>query len=98
MSPLERIEDQYPQLHFYMIDVPSPHYHGHIVGNDVYINENQPELDWLLTALHETVHYRYDDCDLSNRRKLKTMKAEGWAVHKSGKEFNKLLREAHEKQ
>lgn len=44
MSKLEQIEDRYPELRFWAIDVPNPHYHGHIIGNDVYINRNQSEL------------------------------------------------------
>ena len=52
MTDLEKIEDKYPWLRFWMIDVPNKHYHGHIVGNDVYLNENQDNIDWLKTALH----------------------------------------------
>lgn len=91
MSELEKIEDQHPELRFYMIDVPNPHYHGSIDGNDVYINENQPELDWLKTALHECVHSDYDTGDLSNGRKLSTMVAERWAMKESQREYRAML-------
>ena len=91
MSDLEKLEDQHPELRFYMIDVPNPHYHGSIDGNDVYIIENQPELDWLKTALHECVHSDYDTGDLSNGRKLSTMVAERWAMKESQSEYKAML-------
>ena len=91
MSDLEKIEDHHPELKFYMIDVPNPHYHGHIDGNNVYINENQPELDWLVTALHECVHSDYDYGDLSDGTNFSTKVAERWAVSESKREFNAMF-------
>lgn len=87
LSNLERIEDQYPELRFWLIDVQNPHYHGHIDGHDVYINENQPELDWLVTALHEATHHELDSGDLSNLHSIKTLHAEGEAVRESKKKY-----------
>ncbi|WP_407895122.1 hypothetical protein [Lacticaseibacillus sp. N501-2] len=43
MTDLERIEDMYPELRFWGIEVESIHYHGHIQGRDVYINTLQPD-------------------------------------------------------
>lgn len=94
MTDLEKIEDKYPQLKFYMIDVPNPHYHGHIMGNEVYLNRNQPELDWLKTALHETIHYDFDYGDLSNTRCCHTtLMAEGFARKQSEKALADLIKE-----
>lgn len=92
MSDLEKIEDMHPELRFYMIDVPNLHYHGHIDGNDVYINENQPEVDWLVTALHECAHSDFDTGDLSDGTKLSTKAAERWAVSESKREFKAMFR------
>lgn len=92
MSDLEKIEDMHPELRFYMIDVPNLHYHGHIDGNDVYINENQPELDWLVTALHECVHYEFDYGNLSDGTKFSTKVAERWAMGESKREFKAMFR------
>lgn len=91
MSDLEKIEDRHPELRFYMIDVPNPHYHGHIEGNEVYINESQPELDWLVTALHECVHSEFDYGDLSDGTKFNTKVAERWAMSESKREFTAIF-------
>lgn len=91
MSDLEIIEDLYPELRFWFIDVPSPHYHGHIEGTDVYINCNQSNDDWIKTSPHEVVHYSYDYCNLSNARSVKTMRSEKWAVCESQRVFRKLF-------
>lgn len=91
MSDLEKIEDQHPELRFYMIDVPNLHYHGHIDGKNVYINENQPELDWLKTALHECVHSDFDTGDLSDGTNFITKNAERWAVCESKREYNTMF-------
>lgn len=94
MTDLERIEDKYPELTFWGIEVPNPHYHGHVDGKNVYINLLQPDLDWLRTALHETVHYRYDSGNLSkvcgNRQVLM---AEGFARRQSERELQEFLSE-----
>lgn len=91
MTDLERIEDQYPELTFWGIEVPNKHYHGHIDGNDVYINMLQPDLDWLRTALHEAVHYEYDSGDLSKVSCCRTaLMAEGFARKQSEKELVEL--------
>lgn len=91
MSDLERIEDQHPELTFWGIEVENPRYHGHVEGNDVYINLLQPNLDWLKTALHETVHYEYDYSNLSNQELRKTMIAEGWARRESERRYKELF-------
>ena len=78
-------------LRFWFIDVPSPHYHGHIEGTDVYINCNQSNDDWIKTSLHEVVHYSYDYCNLSNARSVKTMRSEKWAVCESQRVFKQLF-------
>lgn len=92
LSDLEKIEDKYTGLKFYMIDVPNPHYHGHIVGNEVYINENQPELDWLVTMLHEAVHYQFDSGDLSKVNCCRqALMAEGFARRQSERELEDLI-------
>lgn len=91
MTYLERIEDQYPELTFWGIEVPNKHYHGHIDGNNVYINLLQPDVDWLLTALHESVHYRFDSGDLSATRcNHSALLAEGFARRQSKKELAEL--------
>lgn len=79
LSGLEKIEDEYPELKFWWIDVPNVHYHGHIDGNDVYLNSNQSSLDWLMTALHECSHYEFDNGDLSNPKERRVLDAEKWA-------------------
>lgn len=91
LSDLEKIEAEYPNLKFYGIEVDSPKYHAHIEGNEVYINLLQPDLDRLKSALHETVHSDYDDCNLSNSNNVKTMHAEKWAVKESERRFNKMF-------
>ena len=79
MTELERLEDQYPELRFWAIDIPDPHFHGAIVGSDVYINENDDDLIKLKTALHEIFHHENDYGDLSNCRKTSVLKEEGAA-------------------
>ncbi len=96
LSDLEKIEAEYPQLRFWGIEVNSPKYHAHIEDNDVYINLLQPDLDWLKSALHETVHSDYDYCDLSNQECRQTMIAEGWARKESERRYNKLFGEKNE--
>lgn len=91
MNNLERIEDMYPDLKFWGIEVNDPHYHGHIDGQDVYINVLQDDLDWLITALHEAAHYENDIGDLSDGRNLSTLHAEKWAAMESITNFNKLF-------
>lgn len=90
MTDLEIIEDQYPELHFWGIEVPNSHFHGAIVGNDVYINLLQPDLDWLRTALHECIHHEYDSNDLSELKSFKALHAEGWAMNESKREYNRI--------
>lgn len=91
MTDLEKIEDKYPWLRFWMIDVPNKHYHGHIVGNDVYLNENQDNIDWLKTALHEVVHSDFDYGDLSNKKEHTTLLAEKWAMCESRRMFKEMF-------
>lgn len=91
MTDLEKIEDKYPQLQFWGVEVKNPHYHGHIEGKDVYINLLQPDIDWLKTALHETTHYDFDYGDLSNTHKRTTLIAEGFASSQSEKRLKKIL-------
>ena len=91
MNDLERIEDMYPDLKFWGIEIDNPHYHGHIDGKDVYINLLQPDLDWLITALHEASHYENDSSNLTDRRDIKTMRAEKWAVKESLTRYNKMF-------
>lgn len=79
MTDLEKIEDQYPELRFWAISVNNVHYHGHIEGNDVYINIRQPDFDWLRTALHECFHHEFDYGDLTDTNDRKVMDAEKWA-------------------
>lgn len=80
MNDLERIMDLHPELKFYRIYVKSTHYHGHIVGHDVYINAYQPDIDWLITALHEVQHYENDDGNCTNINLRKGLLAEKWAT------------------
>lgn len=87
LTNLEKIEDQYPSLCFWGIEVPSPHFHGAIVGDDVYINLLQPNLDWLKTALHECIHHEYDSDDLSELKSFKALHSEGWAMNESKREY-----------
>lgn len=91
MTDLEKIEDKYPQLRFWGIEVENPHYHGHIEGKDVYINLLQPNIDWLKTALHETTHYNFDYGDLSNTHNRSMLMAEGFVRRQSEKELRKFL-------
>lgn len=91
MTDLEKVEDMYPWLKFWMIDVPNKHYHGHIEGNDVYLNENQSNEDWLKTALHECVHSEFDYGDLSSKKKYRTLQSEKWAVCESKRMFRALF-------
>lgn len=91
LSDLEKIEDKYPELKFWGVEVYNPHYHGHIEGTDVYINLLQPDIDWLKTALHETVHSDYDNSDLSNNLTIKTIRAEHWAVKESARRYQEMF-------
>ena len=92
MTDLEKIEDKYPQLKFWGIEVYDKHYHGHIEGTDVYINLLQPDIDWLKSALHETVHYDFDcEKDLSNNRNISVRRSEKWAVKESEREYEKMF-------
>lgn len=94
MTELECIEDKYPELTFWGIEVPNKHYHGHIEGNNVYINLLQPDIDWLLTALHESVHHRFDTGDLTATKcNYGALMAEGFARKQSMKELHHLLSE-----
>lgn len=80
MTDLEKLEDQYPELRFWSIDVPNPHFHGAIVGLDVYINENDDDLTKLKTALHEVFHHEMDCGDLTDIRRMGVIKEEGQAI------------------
>lgn len=91
MTDLEKIEDKYPELRFWGIEVNDPHYHGHIEGQDVYINLLQPDIDWLKTALHEATHYDFDYGDLSSTHSRATLLAEGFARRQSEKELKRFL-------
>lgn len=91
MSDLEMIEELYPELRFWFVDVPNKHYHGHIEGTDVYINCNQSNDDWTRTSLHEVVHYAYDGCDLSDGHNIATLRSEKWAVYESRRAFKRLF-------
>ena len=75
-----------------MIDVPNLHYHGHIEGNEVYINENQPQLDWLKTALHECTNSDFDTGDLSDGTQFRTKVAESWAIRESRREYDAMFK------
>ena len=79
MTDLEKLENQYPELRFWSIDVPNPHFHGVIIGQDVYINENDDDLTKLKTALHEAFHHEMDCGDLSNNHQTIVLKSEGAA-------------------
>lgn len=57
----------------------------------MYINENQPELDWLKTALHECVHSDFDTGDLSDGTNFITKNAERWAVCESKENTTQCL-------
>lgn len=94
MTDLERIEDQHPDLTFWGVEVPNKHYHGHIDGRDVYINLLQPDIDWLKTALHETIHYEFDSGDLSKVSCCRqVLMAEGFARRQSERELQEFLSE-----
>lgn len=90
MTDLEKIEDKYPELRFYGIEVPNKHYHGHIDGNTVYINLLQPDWDWVLTACHEITHAEYDSGNCSNVRLVNNLRAEKWAVKESHRMYNEM--------
>ena len=79
MTDLEKLEDQYPELRFWSIDVPNPHFHGQIDGHDVYVNANDDDLTQLKTVLHEIYHHEVDYGDLPNCRKINTLREEGYA-------------------
>lgn len=91
MSDLEKIEDMYPELRFWKIDVDDARYHGSIAGKDIYINRNQDDLDWLKTALHETSHYENDEGNLSNKKSKDTLIAEKWATYEANDKFKKIF-------
>lgn len=91
MTDLEKIIDMYPQLRFWLIEVDSSHYNGHIIGNDVYINRLQPDIVKLKAAIHEATHFKYDTGDCSDRRSIKVLKAEGWAIYESESQYRKLF-------
>lgn len=74
MTDLEKLEDQYPELRFWSIDVPNPHFHGLIKGADVYINANDDNLTQLMTALHEVFHHELDCGDLSDIQRVGVIK------------------------
>ncbi|MEK1378416.1 hypothetical protein HCZ00_00800 [Limosilactobacillus fermentum] len=80
MTDLEKLEDQYPELRFWSIDVPNPHFHGLIKGTDVYINTNDDNLTQLMTALHEVFHHELDCGDLSDIQRVGVIKEEGQAI------------------
>ena len=91
MTNLEKIEDQYPELVFYGIEIPNKHYHGHIEGKTVYINLLQPDWDWVLTACHEIAHSENDTDNCSDVRLVKNMRAEKWAVKEATKMYKKII-------
>ena len=92
MTDLEKIEDKYPQLKFWGIEVNNKHYPGHIEGTDVYNNLLQPDIDWLKSSLHETVQYDFDcEKDLSNNRNISVRRSEKWAVKESEREYEKMF-------
>jgi len=91
MTDLERIEDMYPALKFWGIEVNNPHYHGSIVGTDVYINILQDNLDWLKTALHEASHFENDSGNITNTRLITVLRAEGFATRQANKELQILF-------
>ena len=80
MTDLEKLEDQYPELRFWSIDVPNTHFHGLIKGTDVYINANDDNLTQLMTALHEVFHHEIDCGDLSDIHRVEVIKEEGQAI------------------
>ncbi len=92
MTKLEKIEDQYPELAFYGIEIPNKHYHGHIEGKTVYINLLQPDWDWVLTACHEIAHSQNDCYDCSDVKQFRSMKAEKWAVMESKRMYRALTK------
>lgn len=91
-TELEMIEDRHPELKFWGIEVDSPSYHGHIEGNDVYINTLHDYIDWLKTALHETAHFENDSGNLSKINHRKTLVAEGWATYEAKKNLKELIK------
>ncbi|WP_019205474.1 hypothetical protein [Limosilactobacillus ingluviei] len=80
MTDLEKLEDLYPELRFWSIDVPNPHFHGQIDGHDVYVNSNDDDLTQLKTILHEIYHHEVDYGDLSNSKKTVVLREEGYAT------------------
>lgn len=92
MNDLERIEDMYPDLRFWGVEVNNPAYHGHIEGKDVYINVLQNDLDWLKTALHEASHYENDTGDLSDVRYMATLRAEKWAMFEAQEKYKTMFK------
>lgn len=95
MTDLEKIEDMYPELRFWGIEVNDPKYHGSIINNDVYINTLQNDLDWLVTALHEASHYENDVGNFNNRQDKRTMTAEGLAVRESHSKFKAIFGQSY---
>lgn len=91
LTDLEKIEDMYPELSFWGIEVNHPAYHGSIFGKEVYINTLQDSLDWLVTALHEISHYENDYGNFNNLRLRGTLEAEGWAVRESKVRMKAIL-------
>ena len=91
MTDLERIEDMYPELHFWGIEVNHPAYHGSIFGEDIYINQLQDDLDWLITALHEASHYENDMGNYNNLRTRRVLEAEGWAIKESKAKYKAMF-------
>ncbi|KRN96821.1 hypothetical protein IV55_GL000685 [Furfurilactobacillus siliginis] len=81
----------YPELKFWGVEVNNPSYHGHIEGDDVYINILQDDLDWLKTALHEAAHHENDTGDMSNVHYIATLRAEKWAVMESKQKYKILF-------
>ena len=91
MTDLECIEDIYPELRFWGIEVESAHYHGHIQGRDVYINTLQPDIDWLKTAIHEGIHFETDEGDCSDTRSFIQLRNEGWVARLTRKRLAELF-------
>jgi hypothetical protein len=83
MTDIEILEDMYPMLEFYEIYVPDPRYHGHIMGNQVFINSINTDLDKIKAAIHEIMHFEYDYGDCTNVKNIRNLRAEGWAVRES---------------
>lgn len=94
-TKFEIIEDQWPQLKFYSIEVPSPYFFGSIHGTEVCINSLQPEIVQLKTMIHEAIHYEYDagtsQCKLVSMYQLATLEAEGRAHRKTPVIYDQLF-------